>query len=124
MTIGSAAWLSISQTSILLSISFVPIIIALITGLGCWVKVKRNCYISKKNSPNLVNIVGFSAIGAFVGKIFSDFFSSVHTDMTSEILFFATGLIAIATLFAIMGTPSFLKIHYLKALKRMNINLD
>lgn len=123
-TIGGAVWLSVSKASTLFPISFVPIIIALITSLGCWVKVKRNCYISKKNEPNFVNIAGFSAIGVFVGKKFYDFFSSVHTNMTSYILLLAIGLIAIATLFAIMGTPSFLKIHYLKTLKRMNIVLD
>lgn len=123
-TIGGAVWFSVSQVLILLSISFVPMMVVLICALGCWVKVKRNLYISKRNDPNLVNIAGFSAIGVFVGKKFYDYFSSVNTNMTSDILLLAIGLIAIASIFAILGTPSFLKIHYLKILNRMNINID
>lgn len=123
-SLGGAIWISVSQTSVLLSISFVPIMFALISVLGCWVKVKKNHYISKKNNPNFINIAGFSAIGVFVGKTFYDYFSSVNTNMTSDILLLAIGLIAIATIFAILGTPSFLKIHYFKTLKQMNINLN
>ena len=123
-TISGAVWLSVSQVSILFSVSFVPIIMAFISALGCLVKVKRNHYISKKNNPDLVNLAGFAAIGVFVGKKFYDFFSSVNANMTYDILFLAIGYIAIATIFAVMGTPSFLKMYYLKILRRMDINID
>lgn len=121
-TLGGAAWISVSQALVLLPISFAPIIAGTISALNCWIKLKRNKYISKKNDPNLVNIVVFSALGVFVGKRFYDYYSSIDAGMTSDVLVLAIGLIAIAILFAIMGTPSFLKIHYLKVLKQRNID--
>ena len=83
-----------------------------------------NFRLKKKNNPDLVNLAGFAAIGVFVGKKFYDFFSSVNANMTYDILFLAIGYIAIATIFAVMGTPSFLKMYYLKILRRMDINID
>ena len=123
-TISGAICLSVSQVSVLMPISFVPLMLGVVSALSCWIKLKRNLYISKKNNPNLVNIAGFSAIGVFAGKIFYNYFSSVNTNMTSDILLLSIGLIAVAAIFAIMGTPSFLKLFYLKTLKQMNINLD
>ncbi len=109
------------QTPIPTYICVLPIVLAAISLLVCYIKCKTNKYIGKKNNPLYSNLVVFSAIGVILGRFFIP--DTVYDMLTGEIMCQILTLL-LACIFAGAGSPSFLKLHYIKVLEAEGISCN
>lgn len=105
-------------------VSFVPLIFALTSFLFCYIKVKKNRYIKKNNNPNYLNLAAFAAVGVVIGTAIMRMYVDKISQPISPDTLIGVLFLLIASAFAIIGTPSFLKLYYLKILDRMGVSID
>lgn len=123
-TLSAAILLLVKSVPYVVLICFIPGLLAILSFLISYIRLKKNKYVNKRNNPKYNKMLSYAAIGSTIGAlIFKTFLKRISFEIISAEVLVAILLEGVACLFAFMGAPVILKWYYIWKFSKQGVDL-